>query len=64
MGYTVSELISNYTINDLKNGGCTAIDLRNLGYSYITLNNLGYSTFDITTAYNIDIGILEILFYT
>jgi hypothetical protein len=61
-GYLARELTSAYNLSKLKTG-YTACDLRNIGYSCADLKNSGVPVFDVVTAYNIDIGILEILFY-
>jgi hypothetical protein len=61
-GYLARELLLAYDLHDLKNL-CNAADLRNIGYSYIDLKTNGFPMFDIVVAYNIDIGIYEILFH-
>ena len=61
-GYLARELDTTYSLSKLKNG-FTACDLQNIGYSCVDLKNSGFPIFDVVTAYNIDIGILEILFY-
>jgi hypothetical protein len=61
-GYLARELHTTYSLSKLKNGFAVT-DMRNIGYSITNTKQSGFPVFDVVTAYNIDIGILEILFY-
>lgn len=65
-GYLVKELVGTYSLSKINSEGSigTVNNLRNIGYSVGTLKQNNFPVFDIVSVYNINIGILDILFYT